>query len=178
MNREQLEHVLRAAVDIVPGEDMLIIGSQAVLATQDESRLPIAAIRSIEVDLAFFDDDQEAKADAIDGAIGELSRFHETFGYYGQGVSIATAVLPSGWEDRLVLLGAAGASNRIRALEAHDCVASKLVADRPKDREFAEALLEGRIVDPRTLAARIELLPESVPSSRRAAIRANIDRWS
>jgi hypothetical protein len=178
VNREQLEHVLRAAVEIVPGADLLIIGSQAVLATQDESTLPIAATRSIEVDLAFFDDEDDAKADAIDGAIGELSRFHETFGYYGQGVSVTTAVLPDGWEDRLVTLESPGTVGRVRVLEAHDCVASKLVADRPKDREFAEALLEARIVDPRTLAVRIDLLPKSVTPDRRAAIRANIDRWS
>lgn len=32
----------------------------------------------------------------IDGSIGELSPFHETFGYYAQGVDETTAVLPEG----------------------------------------------------------------------------------
>jgi hypothetical protein len=36
------------------------------------------------------------KADKVDGAIGELSTFHETSGYYAQGVSVSTAILPSG----------------------------------------------------------------------------------
>ena len=56
----------------------------------------------MEVDLAYFDDPDDAKADAVDGAIGELSPFHQTFGFYAQGVSVHTAVLPSGWPDRVV----------------------------------------------------------------------------
>lgn len=38
------------------------------------------------------------KADAIDAAIGEGSRFHETYGYYAQGVGPETACLPAGWD--------------------------------------------------------------------------------
>ena len=63
---------------------------------------------SIEADLAFRDDPDASKADQVDGAIGELSLFHETHGYYAQGVEISTAVLPAGWEDRLELLKAQG----------------------------------------------------------------------
>jgi hypothetical protein len=54
--------------------------------------------------VAFFDDPDDRKADQVDGAIGGLSSFHETFGYYAQGVSVSTAVLPEGWRDRLVLV--------------------------------------------------------------------------
>ena len=56
----------------------------------------------MEADIAFFDDPADAKADQVDGAIGELSAFHETFGYYAQGVSVSTAVLPEGWRDRVI----------------------------------------------------------------------------
>lgn len=168
MNRDQLDHVLRAATDIVSGADILIVGSQAILAVRDETTLPIEATRSIEVDLAFFDDPDESKADAIDGAIGELSRFHETFGYYGQGVSVDTPVLPAGWVERLVELEAPRAGTRVRALEPNDCVVSKLVADREKDREYARALLAADIVAAATLRARIDRLPESVPTIKRS----------
>ena len=34
--------------------------------------------------------------------IGELSLFHELNGYYAEGVHIDTAILPTGWRDRLV----------------------------------------------------------------------------
>lgn len=41
-------------------------------------------------------------ADLIDGSIGEASMFHDTFGYYAQGVVESTARLPDGWQARLV----------------------------------------------------------------------------
>ena len=134
MRREQLEHVLRAASQIADDSDVLVIGSQSVLGAIPEDRLPPAATASIEVDVAFFDDPDDRKADRVDGAIGELSPFHETFGYYAQGVSVSTAVLPDGWRDRLVVVETAGtAPGRGYLLDPHDCVVSKLVAGREKD---------------------------------------------
>jgi hypothetical protein len=176
VNREQLAHVLRAAADIVPDADIVVVGSQAVLATRDEAELPIEATRSIEVDLAFFDDPDEAKADAIDRAIGELSRFHETFGYYGQGVSLTTPVLPEGWMKRLIALESPGGAARIRALEVHDCAVSKLVAFREKDREFASALLSAGVIDIELIARRLDALPESVSPARRIELARWLDR--
>jgi hypothetical protein len=94
VTREQLEHILRAASAIVGDPDVLVIGSQSVLGSFAEDDLPLEATSSMEADIAFFDDPADAKADQVDGAIGELSTFHETFGYYAQGVSVSTAVLP------------------------------------------------------------------------------------
>ncbi len=51
-----------------------------MLGVIPEDRLPPAATASIEVDAAFFNDPDDRKADLVDGAIGELSAFHETFG--------------------------------------------------------------------------------------------------
>ncbi len=155
MKREQLEHVLRAASRIVRSAELLVIGSQSVLATWDERRLPKAAVRSMAVDVATLDGD-EKKSDLIDGAIGEGSRFHETYGFYAQGVSLNTAVLPSGWRERLVVLE----NERTRpgrgvCLEPHDCVASKLVAGRAKDYEFAAALVKAGLIKLDVLAKRI-----------------------
>ena len=104
MTREQLEHVLRAAGAVVGDPEILVIGSQSVLGSIPDNQLPLEATTSIEADLAFFDDPSDGKADMVDGAIGELSAFHDTFGYYAQGVSVTTAVLPAGWRQRLVLL--------------------------------------------------------------------------
>ena len=160
MRREQLEHVLRAACSIVDAETALVIGSQAILASFADDVLPPAAARSIEVDLAFFDDPREEKSDLVDAAIGELSQFHETFGYYAQGVSVTTAVLPDGWCDRLVSFAtAAFASGGALCLEPHDLAASKLVAYREKDVEFVAALIAARLIHPDTLSRRVEALP-------------------
>ena len=160
MNREQLAHVLRAASQIAGVSDVVVIGSQAILGSYDESQLPDEAIGSIEVDVTFFDDPEAAKSDKVDGAIGELSSFHEMYQYYAQGVSTSTATLPKGWENRLVLFeNPSSEPGRGLCLERHDLVVSKLVANREKDFEFAGALLRERLVDPDTLVERIRMLP-------------------
>jgi hypothetical protein len=172
MRREQLEHVLRAAAQIADDPEVLVIGSQSVLGMIPEDRLPPAATASIEVDVAFFDDPDDRKADQVDGAIGELSVFHETFGYYAQGVSVSTAVLPAGWRDRLVLVETAStAPGRGHLLDPHDCVVSKLVAGREKDYAFAAALIESRLIDPAVIAERIETVEVS------PALRHRLRNW-
>ena len=175
MTREQLAHVLRAASNIVTEDPvMLVLGSQSVLAVHDEADLPPMATASVEVDVAYFDDPAEAKADRLDAAIGELSLFHKTFGIYAQGVSISTAVLPEGWRDRLVAWSnASTGSSRAVFLEPHDCVISKLVAHREKDLAFAEALLDAGLVDIDVLLARADLLPVSV----HPAVGDAVSRW-
>jgi hypothetical protein len=156
VRRAELEHVLRAASAILGERDLVVIGSASVLASFPEEQLPVEASRSDEADLAAVDDPDDAKADLIDGAIGELSLFHDTFGYYAQGVSVSTAILPDGWRDRVVLFDTAGtAPGRGLCLEPHDCVVSKLVAGREKDVEFAAALIRERLIDPDVLLARI-----------------------
>lgn len=90
MKRDELEHVLHAAAEIVHFEDLLVIGSQSVLGRWHDRRLPRAALRSMEVDIATLDGD-ELKSDAIESNIGEGSRFHDTYGMYAQGVSLKTA---------------------------------------------------------------------------------------
>jgi hypothetical protein len=160
VRREQLEHVLRAACSIAESDVALVVGSQAILGSFPDDALPPAAARSIEVDIAFFDDPGELRSDLVDGAIGELSTFHETFGYYAQGVGVGTAVLPEGWRDRLVRFATpASAPGSALCLEPHDLVASKLVAYREKDLEFAAALIQAGLVDPAVLHERIDALP-------------------
>lgn len=175
MKREQLEHVLRAASTVVHERDVLVIGSQAILGAIAEDRLPAEATTSIEADLAFLDDPADEKADQVDGAIGELSKFHETYGYYAQGVSVGTAILPAGWRDRLISLDTpATEPGRGLCLEPHDCVVSKLVAGRWKDHDFAAALLREQLIDPDVLIERIELL--SLPIEHKARLRAWVDK--
>jgi hypothetical protein len=175
VKREQLEHVLRAASRVVGERDLLVIGSQSILGSFAEDELPEEATRSIEVDLAFFDDPDDTKADAVDGAIGELSRFHESNGYYGQGVSLDTAVLPVGWRDRLIAIETPGsAPARGHCLDPHDCAVSKLVAGRSKDHDFVGALLRVGLLDADVLLARIDLL--EVAETMKAGLRGWVER--
>lgn len=176
MRRGELEHVLRAACEIAGAAEALVIGSQAILGAFSEDDLPPEATHSIEVDLTFFDDVDDERSDRVDGAIGELSQFHETYGYYAQGVSVSTAVLPLGWRDRLISFETPGTAPwRGLCLEPHDLVVSKLVAFRDKDREFAAALLRARMVDADLLEERILLLdaPAATQERLRTWLRAN-----
>ena len=154
MTREQFHHVIRAAAAVLNVDELLVIGSQAVLASTTvdvrESRM------SIEADIAVLGDEDGSRADTIDGTIGELSMFQDMFGYYAQGVSARTATLPDGWAERLIRY-APPATNGVTALclEIHDLWLSKAVAGRPKDREFCASLVARGLVDADTLAARL-----------------------
>jgi hypothetical protein len=175
MNREQLAHVLRAAAQIADDPNIVVIGSQAILATYGEELLPSEATVSVEVDIAFGDDPTESKSDQVDEAIGEGSLFHQTYAYYAQGVSVSTAVLPSGWEERVVIYARSDAEpSRARCIDAHDLVVSKLVAGREKDVDFASALIAAKLVNVDTLLKRAELLPG--PGAVRRRVSASVIR--
>ncbi len=73
MRREQLEHLIRAAGSIAGEDDLLVIGSQAILGSYPEGDLPEVVTVSIEANVAFFQDPEERKADLVDGSIGEES---------------------------------------------------------------------------------------------------------
>jgi len=90
-------------------------------------------------------------------------------------VTLATAVLPGGWRDRLVAFERPDAEpSHARCLEAHDLVVAKLVTNREKDREFATALIGAQLVDVRTLLDRVALLdrPEAVRARVRRAVES------
>jgi len=153
MNRAELEHIIRASSGITAQRDIVVIGSQAILAQFPDA--PAALLVSTEADV--FPRYRAELSIQIDGAIGERSLFHETFGYYAHGVDETTATLPAGWQDRLVPLcneNTGGATGW--CLEVHDLAASKLVAGREKDLEFARLLLREKMVSPETLAARVD----------------------
>jgi len=61
------------------------------LSTAQAVTLPPIAFQSAEADV--YPRNHPERADEIDAAIGELSRFHETHGYYAHGVSPKTAIL-------------------------------------------------------------------------------------
>ena len=96
--------------------------------------------------------------------------FHRTFGYYARGVVESTAILPKGWEDRLVRFHTPGTGGVTAAcLEVHDLWISKAIAGRPKDLEFCEAVLLLDEVDPATLLERLDEVPDLDDRLRAAA---------
>ena len=161
MNRQQLEHVIRAAAGTIDGRDIVVIGSQAI-----HGSLPRATAEfteSMEADVFPRDDPQLSIV--IDGAIGELSMFHDTFGYYAHGVDETTAVLPTGWRDRLVRLESPRTMGAVGwCLELHDLAVSKLAAGRPKDHAYVSAMADRRLVGATLLRERIALATTMHPA--------------
>lgn len=98
MNRFELEHIIRAASAITNQREIVIIGSQSILGKFPNA--PAHLLTSMEADV--FPLKQPQLSDQIDGAIGERSMFHQTFGYYAHGVADNTAILPYDWQDRLI----------------------------------------------------------------------------
>ncbi|MDE0138561.1 MAG: hypothetical protein OXM57_12530 [bacterium] len=174
MNREAFDHAIRASGAILGENELLVIGSQAVHASVSE--VPIEAEQSLEADIAALYDPHERKADLIDGSIGEASMFHTTFGYYVQGVTESTAVLPRGWRDRLVRYETPGTNGVVAwCLEIHDLWISKAVAFRLKDREFCAALMSEGLVDAGTLARRLDAV-EGLEAELRSQVSRLIER--
>lgn len=156
MNKAQFEHAVPAAGSILGDDRVLVIGSQAIHASIDF--IFKEAERSIELDVSSLDDPDGRKADLIDGSIGELSMFQDTFGYYAQGVTPQTAILPEGWRDRLISYLTPGTKGVTACcLELHDLWISKAVAGRPKDKEFCQALIALNLVETCLLRERLEM---------------------
>lgn len=155
MRRDQLEHLIRAAGQIIGDDRIIVVGSQAILASYPDG-LPWPAVASLEADLFPFNDPDGRKADEISGSIGEASRFQETYGVYADGVDEHTARLPAGWRERLIPISSANTGGVTGlCLEAHDLCVSKLLAGRDKDLSFCRALLASGHVQSATVRARV-----------------------
>ena len=170
MNRNELEHLIRAAGEIAEVQKVIILGSQAILAQfpnlseelseSDDSEISEVLqhreilVRSIEADIMI--PDSEKKTEIVEGTMGELSSFHNTFGYYAQGVDRTTSKLPNDWETRLVEICNKN-TNGISGLclEIHDLIISKLYAGRKKDVEFFQAAVNLGLLSPETLKERM-----------------------
>ena len=174
MRRDQFDHVIRAAGAVIGSNDVIVIGSQALHASVSDE-LPEVAERSMEVDVAVPDDSTGERADLIDGAIGEASMFHETFGIYGQGVSIEVAHLPEGWRDRLVPYSSQNTGGVTAwCLDIHDLWVAKALAGRPKDLEFCRELRRRETVERAVLRERLAET-DSIPDPVKEAAERLLD---
>lgn len=171
MNRAALEHILRAASAITKEREFIVIGSQAILGQYPNA--PASLLASIEADV--YPRHAPDRSELVDGAIGELSAFHQTFGYYAHGVDETTATLPAGWAERLVPIENANTGGAVGwCLEAHDLAISKLVAGRERDDQFLLVLLREGMVEPAVIAGRLDTVP--LPDARVQDLRKRLDR--
>lgn len=140
MTYEQLLHVLRASATVLRDAgaehlrgEFVVIGSQAILGQFPEASGELT--RSMEADVYPLRD--PSMADVIDGAIGEGSPFHDSYGYYAQGVGPETAILPAGWRESAIEVVSPAPIRAVGyCIEVHDLAISKYIAGRPKDLAF------------------------------------------
>ncbi len=179
MRRDQLEHAIRTACQIIGHPAVAVVGSQAILGSFTEDELPPEATMSIEIDilpLADHSDETARLADLIEGVAGEWSSFEEQHGFSIDGVDRETAVLPDGWYGRLIKVqnpNTAAPSGAPQftgwCLDKEDLCVAKLCAFREKDQTFVAALLGARLVDAEVIAERLGAVPEKhLPAAERA----------
>ena len=172
MTRAELEHAIRAACDVSGDDEVYVFGSQAILGQYPDA--PASLRQSAEADIAPVT--AVDMADVIDAHLGELSPFHDAFGFYVHGLSIETAILPLGWQERAIAVRNDNTRNKTGwCVEAHDLAASKLVAFRDKDRNFVRTLLVEQLIDAQTLTRRLHQLPEHPQVTPRLVI--SIEGW-
>jgi len=171
MTRSQLEHIIRAAGTIADDDDIIVIGSQAILGQFPFAPGELLVSREADV----YPRTHPERTDLVDGSIGEGSPFEREYGYYAHGAGPETAVLPAGWEGRLVEV--ANANTRfVRGwcLEVHDVTIAKLVAGREKDIDFVKSLRRHGMAEVEVLRTRLgetELDPQV-----RALVGSRIER--
>lgn len=173
MRREELEHIIRASGAVTDQYEFVIVGSQSMLGCVPRPE-PVFTV-SMEADI--YPLQAPDLADRIDGAIGEGSAFHQTHGYYAQGVGPDTAVLPGDWLQRVHRVQNGNTDGRVGyCLDPIDLFLAKAVAGREKDREFCMALMEYGYVTPSGTLELVRLMP--VDDEAQRALKARIRRWA
>jgi hypothetical protein len=176
VTRDQLLHLLRASAQVLRDRgaeylqgELVVIGSQSILGQYPEA--PATLTRSMEADIYPLRD--PSMAEYIDGALGEGSAFHGTYGYYAQGVAPETATLPAGWRNRLIEVVSPAPIRAVGlCIEVHDLAISKYVAGRDKDLEFNHELARYKLARKTVLLAR--LAATELDGERRRLVRERI----
>jgi hypothetical protein len=172
MTRDELEHIIRASGDVTDQYEFIIVGSQSILGPIPHPE----AVFTMSAEADIYPLNAPELAERIEGVLGEGSRFHETHGYYAQGVGPETAVLPAGWMGRVHRVQSAATNHRVGyCLAVVDLFLSKAAASREKDREFCMALLEHGHVKGSEAIALADTMP--LDEHQRRRLLATIRRW-
>lgn len=158
MTRQQLEHIVRAAGAITDEQTIVVLGSQSILGAFPDAPASLTGSREADV----FPLQNPRKVDLISGAIGEISQFDTTFGYYAHGLPPESCPLPTGWNRRLIRFKSENTRGvTALCLDPVDLAASKLAAGRDKDKDFVTEMLRHRLIELVALRERLQQLPQA-----------------
>jgi hypothetical protein len=167
---EDLERTVRAIATEFKTDKIFIIGSQSILLAWPDA--PIVMRSSPEIDAfpanariwevqekAKHPDQSPEASEHIDALFGNGSQFHQTHGFYIDGVDENTAILPAGWQTRATVRQVDVGGRTVTAVAPcpEDIIVSKLARLSDKDKSFIEAYNSARPLDPRVIEERIRL---------------------
>jgi hypothetical protein len=176
MRRKNIDHILRAAADVTKQQKFVLVGSAAVTARA--KNVPLDMMDTKEIDIyAPEADDIELASELIDGNIGQGSQFHESFGYYGDGVSPATAKMPSDWMERTIEYHSPECPGVVAIVpEQNDVALAKLAAWREKDQSWLSKGVGAGILSLPTMAGRLSRMPPPNAEGNPPAVEVLWDR--
>ncbi len=174
MRRDRLDHILRAAAGVTGHTTFVLVGSSVVLVRC--KNIPGDMLMTREADVYVPGaPDSEALSDAIDANIGQGSAFHNQYGYYADGVSPGTAIMPLDWEARTQSYQGSGCPG-ITAIvpDVDDVALAKVVAWRDKDKDWLTSGIRAQLFSLDRMAMRLDRMPEAAPSAAELVQRL---RW-
>ena len=162
MTSAEADVLIIAFARLLNASRILVVGSQAFHARFQNSRIDVVEA-SREIDLiplpfAAF----EKWYYYAHEKLGVDSEFDEQHGLYVDMLRPHVPKLPAGWEDRVyerTLQSPDGRSIVVVYPEIHDLIASKLLANRPRDVEFLRGIRRIERIDLQLLEARVLAVP-------------------
>ena len=154
MRKPQLEEIIRAASVLATRKEFVLFGSQAVYAITDEP--PIEVLTSRECDVWL--DNEPSIQDLLKRELGLGSEFQTTKGFYLDPLPPDLPMVPAGWQQRLREMKVDDI--KVRCLEIHDLIVTKLSAGRLKDYEFIAAVLMARLAQKDEVIRRVQMFPD------------------
>lgn len=178
---------MRALAREFKTDTVFIIGSQAILLSWPEP--PVSMKMSPEIDAypanakvweieerRSHPESASEASEHIHALFGQGSYFHQSHGFFIDGVDEGTAKLPKGWNARAITkkLDVDGRIVTAVAPAPEDLIVSKLARLDPKDMDFVRAYHSARPLNRAVLEERISLsdLEPAVAARARAFIRA------
>jgi hypothetical protein len=180
---EDLERAVRAIATEFRTDTIFIIGSQSILLAWPDA--PTVLRTSPEIDAfpenaTLWEIQEKDKhpnetpeaSEHIDALFGSGSLFHQTHGFYIDGVDENTATLPAGWRTRAVVRRIEVDRRIVTAVapSPEDLIVSKLARLDEKDRLFIEAYHSVRPLDPKVIEQLIRLTDLETPVADRARV--------
>ena len=157
---ESLDRAIRSVAALTNCNEIVVIGSQALLVGRDD--IPRDLRFSREIDLYPIQDDADPEqsgetSEEINALFGEGSAFDQSFGFFIDGTDETTAELSPSWRPRAVRKSYDIENKVVTAIapEPNDLVASKLVRGEPKDIKFATGCFKSGLIKFDTVKLRL-----------------------